>query len=80
MFKYEVVKTIGNGAAGSVMLVRDKESHKLFAAKKCPLPAQSECSQREFHIEVRISSSDVIRNGIYQNSCTQTSFPAENHS
>ena len=67
MFKFDVLKTVGSGASGLILLAREKESHRLFAVKKCQIPDQSSDSPEVPHIEVTFSTLLKFRSGIYPN-------------
>lgn len=54
MFKFDVLRTVGRGGSGLILLAREKESHGLFAVKKCQIQDQNDKFSEASHIEVTV--------------------------
>ena len=67
MFKFDVLKTVGSGASGLILLAREKDSHRLFAVKKCQIHDKSSKAPEVPHIEVTIWIVLKSRSGICPN-------------
>ena len=60
MFKFDVLKTVGSGASGLILLAREKDSHRLFAVKKCQIPDQGDKAPEAPHVEVPFLDSYLV--------------------